>query len=244
MIDIERKTLKLLQQHVNDLNIFISHGEEIKKQIIEDVTHIDEWDSKLRLQLYKEICKDILSFSNIDDVHFQLSIIQQLYKRVNDVDLGMIYAVLVDFFPFFDRIYEWVMLNQILFLLTSFSLEELSQSEVIKKRYSTNSYYESVYFGLDFEQMKLYSFFDEEFSQFLYCVKAECKQTIAKLLQMPEYQAKWEALDATLEDYIFREGQDNYYSQRLFLALHSFDKKPVRARVKKVDEDDLQLTLF
>ncbi len=231
MVDIEHKSLKILQQNLSQLDFFVLQKERIKQIIIGDISYIDEWNESLRLELYKKICLDILNNYDINEIHFNLANLKDLCTTEKDINLNLIYSVLIAFFSFFNQIYEMFLLDQILFLLMNFSQEELIKPEVVLQVHQTNSYFESINFGLDFEHEKI---------KFIYCTKMECIRIIKRLLSIPEYLEKINILNKTLEEYI-SNGQDNYYANRIFIALNDtinrgMERKRVKNKIKNVNE--------
>lgn len=237
MVDIEHKTLEILKSHIDNLDYLLNNLDILRVLVFDEVSTIEVWNQVAREESYNELAVLILKSGKINKIAESLVIVG---KRKNQ-DENMILAVISSFNNFFDKVYELYLLDQILYILTNFSLEELESLMVLEEGFVTNSWQLVNCFGIEERQTMLYDIYYEETYNKIYSLKLYYQERINSLLSLEEMKRKYELLNQRLRDIAYSEAQ-SFYANKLYIGLNTLVKKSrePRKRTRKVNVEQLE----
>lgn len=236
MIDVQHKILKSIKENIGEIAEFFGDIDKIKR-IMDETKTIDSWNNNDKVKMYQSITEDILNNCDINEV-LDAFVSLRLFG-INSLDVDIFKSVAYDYYLFLKRVYDVYLLDQIYYLLAS-DMDFTSCS--FDKPFNTNSYYESINFGISFFQTSLNSN-NEDADVRLYNLKTYYLELINGLFRNKKYLYRKAELNRKLQEIVF--SSDNYYASQLFIMLNADELriKPKRNTRKAVPKDEMQLVL-
>lgn len=240
MVDIEFRTLEVLKNNLSNIRELLINLKNLKELVSHCSTSVNYWSQAKREVCYSEIAGLILRSGKINDIVKELIILNP--KNINDdAEIQLILAIIKGFKNFFDKVYEIYLLDQALFLLTNLNAIDASTLAMAMNGFVTNSYLESISFGIEEKQITFYDYYYEEFYKKILDVKCFYLEQIRKLLSMPGMTEKFSYLKKVLEDITFG-GADNFYINQMYILFSGLREEKVsrpNSRKRKVNPDQL-----
>lgn len=238
MVDIEKRTLEYVQNNLDNISFALNDTEKIIAEILNKQSNINNWSKKNRLLMCIDIARIILQNYDISYVIRELCDIDNRISNSKDPNLKIIYSVISIFYRFLKSVYELYILDQILFLLKSnININHLNGP------LKTNSFYESISFGLDYFQTSLDSS-DESFIDSFFFIKELYYKNINMELAKPRCKLRYKELTMLLEPIIFNPQNNNFFLSQLYIQLKSIPSPTIKRVRKKREVDDNQLSFF
>lgn len=243
MVDIEHKTLEVLKMYVNDIFYLLNNITFFRDLVFGELTNIDLWNSVTREISYNELAILIIKSGKINEIAESLIVVDD--GKILQSEEKMILSVVRSFNIFFSKVYELYLLDQILYFLTNFRIEDIANILLPINGFETNSYNMKTCFGMEERQTMIYDFYYEETYHKIYNIKMDYQNRIKDLLRNPNGKRKYELLNQKLSELTFN-GSSSFYINKMYIALNTLINEPglSRKRVKIYDSEQLSLWCF
>lgn len=240
MVDIEFRTLEVLKNNLSNIRELLINPKNLKELVSHCSVKVENWSQARREACYSEIAGLILRSGKINDIVKELIILNP--KDISDdVEVQLILAIIKGFKNFFDKVYEIYLLDQALFLLINLNDIDVSTLAMATNGFITNSYLESICFGIEEKQVTLYDYYYEESYKKIWGLKTFYLEQIRRLLSEPGMAEKFRNLKKLLEEITFG-GEENFYINQMYILFSCLREEKVskpNLRKRKINPDQL-----
>lgn len=237
MVDIEHKSLELVKSNLGNLENLFSDRSRIS-EYMSVPSYIDDWNNDKAFKCYAEILIDTLNKGNINAIMGVLGKLDSIIAREQSgSEVSIFLCSLLKFGSFSKNVYEAYLLDQLIYIINVFSIEEIKKGVAFPG--ATNSIYIE-----EIRDLLKRATSREEFEVDLYKLKLKCKKKYLALLKNPENATKLISLHTALEELILIK-QDTPYSLELYeLLCRIVSRRALRGLPSEELGDGEQISFF